>query len=407
MDWQRYASWSRGPARILLALVVVLCVLSALVLAKADQQTPPVAPSSAGTEQAEKVRDADLALYDRIIARIADGENYYAVAVDEQRRGNYPVRPGLAVRLPALAFAHAWLGPILLQIAGAILLLSAAYAWWRRFTDEPGGERYRNYAAALVVVGGSIVLNRYYAVVHEFWAGMLILLSLGLHRPGRFGAALVVAALALAVREHAAPYVVLMAAMAFWRGDRREGLAWTALLLVFAALLVWHLQAVAQWVRPNDPASPAWLVARGLPGWLGMAIQSSNLRFLPGALAGPIAVLMVFGWSGWRSPAGSTATLLMLGYALAFMLAGRENNFYWGGIVAPTLFVGLALLPMALSSLWRAARGTGPEPDRQTENDDVRHLDRHRQPESFPRSVDDRVDSAAGKGDGEQEQRRH
>ena len=121
--------------------------------------------------------------------------------------------------------------------------------------------------------------------------------------------------------------------------------------------MAWHWAQLAPQVAPGDPASPDWLVLRGLSGWLGNIVLSSNLRFLPHAVASPLVVLMVLGWAGWKSPAGSTGTLLYLGYGLAFMLAGRANNFYWGAVVAPAMFIGLAFLPMALSSLMRSARG--------------------------------------------------
>ena len=95
---------------------------------------------------------------------------------------------------------------------------------------------------------------------------------------------------------------------------------------------------------------------RGLSGWLSNVVLSSNLRFLPHFVAGPLVVLAVFGWSGWKSPAGQFATLLFLGYALAFMIAGRGDNFYWGAVIAPAMFMGLAFVPMAAGSLLRAAK---------------------------------------------------
>ena len=61
---------------------------------------------------------------------------------------------------------------------------------------------------------------------------MLIALAFGLHRPGRWGAALFVAALALALRELVLPFVLLMAAMAAWRKDWREATAWIMLVAV-------------------------------------------------------------------------------------------------------------------------------------------------------------------------------
>lgn len=355
--WDRYAHWRRGPAAVLLAVLLVLMLLAPFARPTASMDGIAAEQVPATTTDFEHRRDDDLALYDRIIARIASGENYYTAAIAEQRAGDYPVRPGLAVRLPTLALIHAAISEDALQAIAILLLGATGWAWWRRFSDEPGGARYRIYAAALVVLGGSTVLNRYYFVLHEIWTGMLIALSLGLHRPGRYGWALAVAALALALREHALPYVLLMGAMALWRRDWREGAAWAVLTAIFAIGLALHLQVVAALVTPADPQGPAWLVMDGMRGWLSKIVLASNLRFLPHWIAGPVAVAMVFGWSGWRSPAGTTATFLLLGYALAFMLAGRANNFYWGAVIAPMMFLGLARVPMAAASLIRTVRG--------------------------------------------------
>jgi hypothetical protein len=66
---------------------------------------------------------------------------------------------------------------------------------------------------------------------------------------------------------------------------------------------------------------------------------------------------MMLGWAGWRSPAGSFATLLYLGYGLLFMIAGRDDNYYWGAMIAPTMFIGLAFVPMAVRGLLTSALG--------------------------------------------------
>ena len=145
-----------------------------------------------------------------------------------------------------------------------------------------------------------------------------------------------------------------MGAMALWRRNWREGAAWGLLAALFAAGLVWHLHLIAQLTLPSDPVGPGWLALRGLGGWLSDVVLSSNLRFLPHWLAGPLVVAMMLGWAGWRTAAGATCTLLFLGYGLLFMLAGRDDNFYWGAMVAPAMFVGLAFVPMAAQGLWRA-----------------------------------------------------
>ena len=368
----RFAAWPRFMARLLLVAIAALLVLAALVPISAGKMEKPVVgfveavAGGKAAKAAERPRDDDLALYDRVIQRIGRGENYYVAAAEEHRKRDYPLRPGVAVRLPALAYFDMWLGdrgqgaavPVPGEIAAALaLLLAVVWAWWQRLGAEPGGARYQRIGTALMFMGASLGLNRYYFVLHELWAGMLIALSLALHRPGqRWLGAVLVAALALAIREHALPYVMLMAALALWRRDWKESAAWLGVIAAFFAYLGLHLYFVALQVRPDDVTGPNWLMLRGLSGWLSNVVLSSNLRFFPHYIAGPLVLLMVLGWAGWRSPLGSTATLLFLGYGLLFMIAGRADNFYWGAVIAPAMFVGLAFMPRALRSLTRAAR---------------------------------------------------
>ena len=359
--WDRFAHWPQARARLALLALLLMLVASAIApiaAGKSEVKTKSfvenLLPADSGG--AERPRDDDLALYDRAIARIAKGENYYDFIVEEQRRSNYPVTPGLAVRLPTLAYLDAWLGESG-QIVAAMLLLGAVMlAWWRRLGEEPGGEqRRRILTLSFLFVGASLGLNRYYFVLHELWTGMLLALAFALHRPGKWGAAFLVAALALAIRELALPFVLLMAAMAFWRRDWKEGAAWSALAALFLVALSIHLQIIAAQVLPSDRPSDPWLVVRGMPGWLSNISLSSNLRFLPHWLAGPLIVLMCLGWAGWRSSAGTFGTFLYLGYGLAFMIAGRPDNFYWGAVIAPAMFMGLSFAQNALASLLGAA----------------------------------------------------
>lgn len=342
----RFASWSRLPARLALLAFVLLLVASALVPITAGKQdivTKDFVENLSGADVpgAERPRDDDLALYDTVIERIGKGENYYTVAAEEHRRSNYPVTPGWAVRLPTLAYLAAWLGPVGQMVAAIVLMLAVLKAWWDRLAEEAGDPRTRRIGLALVFFGASLGLNRYYFVLHELWAGMLIALAFGLHRPGRkWGAALAVTALALAIREHVFPFVLLLGAMA----------------AAFVVLIMVHHHYTALQVLPTDRPSPAWLEMRGLSGWLSNVALSSNLRFFPHWIAGPLIVLSLLGWAGWRTEAGTFGTLLYLGYGLAFMLAGRPDNFYWGAVVAPVMFLGLAFAPRALASLWRGAK---------------------------------------------------
>lgn len=340
----------------MLAALAAMLVFTALAVpvrlprpAATPQVGAPVNPAG------HRLRDKDLLLYDAVIERVRRGENYYDAAVAEQRVRSFPLRPGVAVRAPTLAYIEAALGPRGMVAASILLLLALALAWWRRFGDEGASPAQRRFGAALILAGASYTLNNYYHVQHELWAGALMGLSLGLHRPGKWAAAIAVAALALAIRELALPYVLLMGALALYRRNWKEAGVWTALVLVFAILMAWHLSIVAGHTGPNELEGPSWLALRGLGGWIGNLVLSSQLHYLPRALGGPIIVLAMLGWAGWKTPAGATATLILLGYGAAFMIAGRENNFYWGLIVTPVLFAGLAFVPGALRDLWRAA----------------------------------------------------
>lgn len=366
----RFAGWPKWRARWLLLAVVALLALSAwvpLTVGRGEVATPP-ALAGPGTAKA-RPRDDDLKLYDTAIARIRRGENYYDFIAGEHRKAHYPLRPGVAVRLPTLAYIDAALGVSgegsapLASGAAIALMLGVLWAWWGRLGFELRGceprqaGRLRRMAMALLFLGASLGLNRYYFVLHELWAGMLVALAIGLHRPeargGKWLAAWLAAALALAIREHVAPFVLLLAACAAWRQAWREAAAWLGLLALFAIGLAVHLHLIAAVTLPDDPVGPSWLALRGLGGWLSDVVLSSNLRFLPHWAAGPLVVLMVLGYAGWRSELGAFLTLLYCGYGLLFMIAGRDDNFYWGAVIAPGMFAGLAFVPMAATSLVR------------------------------------------------------
>ncbi|KRA81277.1 hypothetical protein [Altererythrobacter sp. Root672] len=358
-DWCRFANWPRGAAIAVLAafaLLLGLAVVTARPPARSPSGMTSSGPTAARAAEVAK-RDEDLRLYDRIAERVAAGDNYYRAAVEEQRARGFPVRPGLTVRLPTLAFMTAKLGQPGMIALAALLGLALLAAWWRRLGSEPGAGDKRLVCMLLLVIGSSLALKPQYLVLHELWAGLLLSLSFALHRPGKWIGAWVAAALALALRELALPFVLLMGALALWRRDWREAVAWAVLVGLFVAGMALHLSQASQFVSPEDPESPAWLVLRGLRGWTSNIQLNSVLQYLPAWLAAPLALLPLIGWVAWRSDAGVFGTLLHSGYGLFFMLAGRDNNFYWALLVIPTWFLGLAFMPRALGDLARASLG--------------------------------------------------
>jgi hypothetical protein len=336
----------------------VLLLIAAALSERTSRDAAAVpASTAAATSPQTNARDTDLALYDVIAERVGNGENYYRVAVEEQRARDFPVRPGLAVRLPTLAMLFAALGTIGMAVLAGVLALLTLGAWWLRLGEEPGGDEHRTIALLLLVIGAGTGLKLDYLVLHEVWAGLLLALSFGLHRPGRWGAAWLAAAAALAIREHALPFVLLMGAMSLYRRDWREFAAWGGLVLVFLIGLALHLAQINPLISDTDPASAAWIVWRGLGGLTGNLELSTSLHLLPGWLAAPMVVLPLLGWAGWKSDAGLFGLLLFGGYGLLFMIAGRDNNFYWALVVAPCWFMGLAFVPRTVRTLWNSARG--------------------------------------------------
>jgi hypothetical protein len=353
-SFDRFAAWPPRRARLALGALAALLVLSALVPISRGLGPDFVPSLTAGGPPKAKVRDDDLTVYDHVIARLQRGESYYPAVAAEHRIIGFPLTPGLAVRLPTLVWFYALIGEVGERVFAVLLLVAALIVWWRRLGREPGAEDRRVLGLALIAFNAVLVLNVYFYRLHELPAGMLLAIAFGLHRPGKWFPAILPAAAALAIRELALPFVALMAAMAMWRGDRREALAWSALVLVFVIGLAVHLHLVAQQVRPGDYVSQSWFALRGLSGWLENMIFATNLRYLPHFIAGPLVILMLLGWAGWRSPAGTFGILLFVGYGLAFTIAGRDENYYWGMMVTPTLALGLMFAPMAAKSLFRA-----------------------------------------------------
>lgn len=341
-----------------LALWLALIAAAALTPIRAGEDEAPAYSSSAPVAVPQaRTRDEDLQLYDEVIARLRQGETYYGVIAEEHRRHRFPLHPGFAVRLPTLAVIEAALPEGAMAPLSVLLTAAVLLAWWRKLGGDPAAAPVRTLAMAALLIGATIGMTRYFFVLHELWAGQLLALAFGLHRPerGQWLGAWLAAALALAIREHALPFVLLMGAMALGQRRWREGAAWSGLALLFAAAMALHLHMVSRLVLPSDPPSASWITLRGLSGWLSMLVLSSNLRLLPHAFGGALVMASVMGWSGWKSTAGLFGTLLQAGYGLAFMIAGRGDNFYWGMVVAPTLLVGLAFLPAVLRDLWRAS----------------------------------------------------
>lgn len=362
LEYNRFAKCPLWLARLFLFLLVFLMALAARSPLPTDQKAQG---RERGEQLGRAVDDHDLILYDRIIDGLRNGNGYYQAAVAEHRAGGYPLRPSLTVRLPTLAKLLSLLpepeNPAQRgkaeRVIAVVLFSAILIGWQRRLSEELDSTPLRLFGLVLLAIGSYIGTVKYYLVLHEIWAGALIALSLAYYRPnkGKWILSYLAAGAALAIRELALPFVILMAVQAFWYRRWQEACAWIGLILLFAAGLTLHFLTLAAHVSPQDLEGLPWLTWRGFKGWMSMIVNSSPLSHLPSSLAGPLVVLMVFGWAGWRTQIGALCALLFLGYGVAFMIAGRENNWYWGFTIAPTMWLGLAFVPMTIRGLLQAS----------------------------------------------------
>ena len=370
----RFAGISRTSARLILMLTLALVTVSALwpmtppVLLTVDVAVPVAAstvngsPSATATEVDE---NPDWTLYRTVIARVATGEGYYPAIADLHRHGYFPLRPFIVFRLPTLAVVSATLGMPVMKGLLWTLMLAVVVAWWVRLDGAFASPPRRIIALALLAFGLIFNAHPEVVVVHEVWAGLLLALSWAAHRSGgtaNWLPSLLLALLAVMVRETALPFVLLMGAFAAWHRRWVESAAWGAAVVAFAVALGLHASAVGAVTTLADPVSAGWNSFGGWPFFVFAMRRMTQLMLLPPWLGAACVPLILLGWAAWRSSTGLFGLLLFAGYGLILMVLGRPENFYWALMVAPTFLLGLVFLPVALADLAAAARAS-PSPD--------------------------------------------
>jgi hypothetical protein len=342
----RFAALRKSRARIVVGLLMLLLAACLTALATPDLAVATDPATSQGDQ-------TDLMVYEKIVAGVKGGGDYYTVATDTLRAGGYPLRPFVTVRMPSLAIVQAALpawGPAVL------LYLLAAYVgmvWSLRLGDALPRALPR-LAALLLLIGSMLAfLQADLAAFHEIWAGLLIALSLGLRRPGRWVEPVAFGLVAMLIRETAALYVLVMLAMAWLEGERREALGWFVALALFAAALFAHAHAVAGVTGPHDPASPGWSGLLGFGFFVKSISLATALQLLPTAAAALVVGFALFGWGAWDDPLGLRMLVTLAAYAALIGIFARSDTFYWALMVAPVFLAGLVFVPDGLKDLFR------------------------------------------------------
>lgn len=280
----------------------------------------------------------DVQLFASVTARVAAGEDYYAVFADELPARGYASGSVFNYRLPTLT----WLNAILPSTAwsqGLLILVGfgVVMAWTLVLRKEIPPVATAGIPLLVMCMGAMFMNNT--ALMAEAWAGLLISASLacwGLNKPRL---SVVLGAAAVSIRELSLPFVVLMAAMAWRESRKREAVAWAGVAVLFGAAWLWH----ASHVRPLIPAgamSSSWVV---MGGW-GFALSTSQanpfLLLLPAWVVALIVPVVWAGFWSWQTPLGHRLTFVVTGYLGFFMITGRPENWYWGFLIAPLMGLG-------------------------------------------------------------------
>ena len=138
VEESRFATISTKGAKWVLGLLLALILAS--LWPAAQQPKSPVQPVSTAKSEQKTAKsgeaEADLALYKAIVGRMQAGENYYAVAADEQRKRGYPLKPFVTVRQPTLALVLASLGRTWGHVLELAIGLTVLFVWYRKLIDQ-------------------------------------------------------------------------------------------------------------------------------------------------------------------------------------------------------------------------------------------------------------------------------
>lgn len=292
----------------------------------------------------------EAALRRGLIEGVRAGGDYYSVAESVFRVDPAAIQGWGDVPLPALAMLTGALSPLMAFSLQALLVLAVFVAWFLRlrhvFARIAG-----MLAVGFLLAGGLVVaIDPLLGSLNSLWAGLLVALSLGLWRPGRWVEAAAVALIACAFDEAALLHVVLMAGFALVERQRREAMGWASVAALLIVLFVAHGAAVGDLVAT---ASPIAVEAHG-GGYAQFAQSlalSSVLQLLPLPLTAVLVGLALVGWASWAHPIGVRVLATISAYALLIAIFAPPAAAHWGLLVAPLVLLGLAFAPDAARDL--------------------------------------------------------
>ena len=355
MPITRFRRFRRGPA-LVVALVTLLAIGVLASMAVSYHGPIDAIVSTPGS--------GDLATYSQIVDRMRHGEPYYAAAHKELVAGHYGTHSVFNWRLPTLSWAwsalpsNAWAKGALLALA--LVSIATSFLWF----NATAGLAAASLVVPALLFNLTSILPNGAELLADVVAGVFILLSVAAYgarwRPAGFFAALI----ALALKELAAPYVVVCVFMA-WR-QRRYGelIAWAAGLALFACYFLWHFHMVHAHVVATDTAyRDGWLQFGGVPFVLATAGFNGMLLARPLWITAVLLPLCVLGLAAWDGHAGDRTRFTVAAYLVVYLFVGKSFDVYWGALYTPLMMLGLPFVPGAIRDLAAALRQNGSDPE--------------------------------------------
>ena len=342
--FERLTPWQ---ARLVLAVTAAVALLFVAIT---------LSPLASGFADAPSRGASDIELYRAEVDRIHEGEGYYDAAAKELTARGYPTRSVFNWRPPLPVWLLGVLPDPRIGRTLLSLLAVAAILFASHFIANDQGLR-RGILCGVWLMSALLpcFLGDLY-VMHELWAGTLILLSVVAYGRDRWAWGATLGFAALAFRELAAPYCGVCLAMAV--ADRRwkEVRFWGVAGVVYAVGYAVHISQVLPRILPNAHShADGWLCLGGAAFVISLAQMNAFLLLLPQWITAICLVAALVGFAGWTAPWGRRAVLAASLYLALFAAIGQPFNQYWGAMITPLLCLGIAQAPTALATLWRKA----------------------------------------------------
>lgn len=313
-------------------IVVGVCLLIVYGLISLTQAFP--------IRQQEETDGEDARMYSHVIDRIHAGENYYQIVGEELRSRGYASRPFFNWRLPTIAWTighfpnHEW-GKWLL-----IILSFLAMLLWFQVLEREEGLLFALIGGVMLCGPLLLCFSEQGFYYHELWAGVMISLSLAARARGNIAASILAGSLAVLVRELALLYVLIMLIVAWKERQQGETLGWLGGLTVFSIALTWHASTVSGLLSSIDQVNESWVQFGGWPFVLSTGNWNAFLLAAPQWVVAIVLPLALLGLNGRRGAEGIRSSLTLGAYCVAYLIAGRMNNAYWGMMYAPLVSLG-------------------------------------------------------------------